>query len=505
MTSRARSRRLAFAALSAQGPPPPPFQPEGAQVLSKPVPHVGILPLVTVPNFVPPPPPTRTPPTKAVSTHARIEDSVPASPAEPSWIPIFTPQPPVLSEDGSQRREQIMATLRADGVFKGIFKHWNQIEQLHKEERFSCKDIAWIFHQCSLLKCQLYDIPKEGEAGLGTKVVTLFSDFVCHRVPELPAEEITCFVGGLISQALPMDEFWLFILAKRIQDTVDLYTPEQVSFIGKRYADRGLEDDEFFEALTNYAIKNIEKFPLPDLADLLLGCAKIRFLSEELCQLAFPKFQDRTAVANLDGATNGSVVTAAALLDWRDFHPLACCYRLINSSHDLKMAVSNADCITGLALAAVYFRQAAGIQYLMPFLLQQIVTRCSGRLRPREVGILLRRTYLVALCAAFGVPYRSTWSPAILAQLRNSVMELEERFLGPKKRRDTAYEPESSSFHLEVAAILRLLEVENTLEHRQLPFVLDIFIRPDNLEKANIGAVVVDAEKLQHLFRDDGP
>eukprot|EP00435_Cladocopium_sp_Y103_P034584 s2735_g8.t5 len=52
--------------------------------------------------------------------------------------------------------------------------------------------------------------------------------------------------------------------------------------------------------------------------------------------------------------------------------------------------------------------------------------------------------------------------------------------------RTNSWEPESSRFHLEVVAILNLLEVQHRLEHPQMPFQLDIMITPDELNAANL-------------------
>jgi len=43
------------------------------------------------------------------------------------------------------------------------------------------------------------------------------------------------------------------------------------------------------------------------------------------------------------------------------------------------------------------------------------------------------------------------------------------------------WEPQPSSFHLEVVAVLKLLDVDHTVEHPHRPFCLDLFISPEQL------------------------
>jgi len=46
-------------------------------------------------------------------------------------------------------------------------------------------------------------------------------------------------------------------------------------------------------------------------------------------------------------------------------------------------------------------------------------------------------------------------------------------------RGQDAYEPTPSSFHLEVVAVLRLLETEHLVERPQPPFCLDLVVTPE--------------------------
>ena len=66
-----------------------------------------------------------------------------------------------------------------------------------------------------------------------------------------------------------MDEFWLFMMAKQIQDTSDRFTPAELVTIATCYASKGLEDEEFFEALCSNVYKRIKEFEVKQLAYFL--------------------------------------------------------------------------------------------------------------------------------------------------------------------------------------------------------------------------------------------
>ncbi|CAE7216096.1 unnamed protein product [Symbiodinium natans] len=214
--------------------------------------------------------------------------------------------------------EELLDLLRQDGIPRGLQQHWDTVQLLHEQEAFTVAQVAWIFDQCRHAP-SLKRMGKRGdenELPLGNRIVQLFTHFVCARIPELTADEMTCFVEALTSQALPMDEFWLFMMAKQIQDTPDRFSPSQIATISRCYADKGLEDDEFFTALSARVARGLQQFPLSELASFLFACAKIRFLDEGLCEKAFPLFEEAQRVVHLDGPSLSAAITAAALLDW---------------------------------------------------------------------------------------------------------------------------------------------------------------------------------------------
>ncbi|CAE8616873.1 unnamed protein product [Polarella glacialis] len=499
------SQRAAASDAAAQQrwqPPPAPHTP-----LPLPLPPFGSLPAAppvaapaapapvathwAAPGSPPAPPAAASPVTRSLASTA-------AAPAAPPAPPAGTPTSgPVNLQDPSTTDELLLA-LRAEGVLLGLERHWSKIKDLHTQELFTTAQIAWIFAEC-------VRVPALRNAGarqtfrhsggraqddeevlpLGARVVQLFTNFVCSRIPELTPAQLTSFVEALTSQALPMDEFWLFMMAKKIQDTVADFSPGQIAMIARRYSGKQLEDDEFFGALSSSVSDRIKEFSLSQLSMFLLSCAKIRFLHEELCAKAFPLFEDAGSVAMLDGQTLSATVTAAGLLDWRTFRSMACCKLLASNPYELRMAVMNTDVAMGLALASVYLRNPAGARLLLPRLLEHFSGTVGGGGAGRkryEVAMIQRRVVLTGLCAAFGVPNRRAWTLSQLQVVRETFHRIQLQLDKTGSSKD-AYEPAPSSFHLEVVAVLRLLDVEHRLETPQRPFMLDCTIEPRHIQR----------------------
>jgi len=451
----------------------------------------------------PPPPPPRLHGLAAASSAAPgliqqtpVPSTGPEAAAQPS-----PPPPPLQSCPASSFcPEELLQKMRTRGVRFVVKHHWNEVEALQQEEKFSIAQIAAIFAQCSKIAYLDDSLPRHLKvAGFGgenlprsTKLVQLFSNYVCERIPELTPYEITTFAEALTSVALPMDEFWLFMMAKRVQDTADAFTAEQILSLAQRYADKSLEDEEFFGALCMRVLSGLREFGPRRLAYFLFACAKLRYRHEELYNAAFPFFED----SMLSTDTLSVAIASAGLLDLQMFNWTACCKALASAPADLRVVVEgDVEQVLGLALAVVTLRHAAVARLLLPELLQVLTKMVDSRdLRSpksrRESGRIYRRFKVLGLCAAFGVPRRGTWPLSRLRELCAALGAADDRW-GHSR---SAYEPISSSFHLEVAAVLQLVGVPYKNEHKQSPFMLDLMLDANatsKLEAANAGYKIV--------------
>eukprot|EP00928_Gymnodinium_smaydae_P020314 TRINITY_DN17853_c0_g5_i1.p1 TRINITY_DN17853_c0_g5~~TRINITY_DN17853_c0_g5_i1.p1 ORF type:complete len:606 (+),score=107.61 TRINITY_DN17853_c0_g5_i1:74-1891(+) len=482
-------------ATRSDGPPAPPSlspsMPQAAAGWSPPPPPPPPLVQATsqgaaLASAVPPPPP---PPAFAASSQA--SSSVPRR--ADAWSSAVPRDPP-----------EFLAALEALGFRICLMRHWDVLEALQKEERFDCAQIVAIFDACvRVTETHFLRVPLRPAAAaaarassgtefsdedlpLGTRLVQLFSNFVCERITTLGPNELTVFVKALTGPALPMDEFWLFMMAKRIQDTVDAFSAAQVVTIATRYSNSHLEDEEFFAVLSGSILRRVADIGPALLAEFLLACGKVRYLDEKLCSVAFPMFENRKIVSQLRGQVLADVLSAASLLDQQFFRPSESCRLLTTTPCALQSLVRGQE---GWASSLLYsvslLRHPAMLKLLLPKLLSEIESFVRGRLpsgkrQKGELHKMGRRVILLGLCGAFSVPRASSWSLAALQGMQQLLNTLDAR-LPPRG----VYEPASSSFHLEVAAVLDLLEVRYKVEHKQQPFCLDLAIFPSDTSETS--------------------
>ena len=238
----------------------------------------------------PPPPAERIPPppplAPASATPAVAVPPPPPGSALPS--PQMIVRPDLSQFDSTSEVQQILQEIKSEGPRAAISSNWERIKELHEKEAFSIQEIVWLFDRCrsvtalrtASLNARVLGNPDEASVPLGTLIVQLFTNFVCHQIPSLEPSEITCFIEALTSPALPMDEFWLFMMAKQIQDASDRFSPSQIVTIARCYAWKNLEDEEFFDALCSSVHRRLAEFTLPQLAQFLFSCARVRFLHQ---------------------------------------------------------------------------------------------------------------------------------------------------------------------------------------------------------------------------------
>lgn len=370
----------------------------------------------------------------------------------------------------------ILEEVEALGARECLPRLWDRIEELHSSEAFKVEQVVQVFNLCT--RYNYLGLHETGGSSLplGTRVVQLFSNFICERIPTLSPSQLTAFIVALTSPALAMDEFWLYMMAKRVQDTTADFTADQTVTIAQRYAEKQLEDDEFFSALAGRVLSDLDEFSHRQLAVFMLSCARLRFLPPELCDTVFARFEDPVVAAVLDGHALSAAISSAAMLDRRYFRAAACCDRLAASPADFNMGMQTHDLKMGIILGLASFSQTASLKRLLPQVLGDTFSTASTGWRhkkSRTSGMNQRRVTLLSLCAAFGVPRPSAWSLDLLRNCRQTLNLLELSDSNDRKSN-----PSSSSFHLEVVVVLKLLEVEHKVEHSQFPFWLDLRIPP---------------------------
>ncbi|CAD7963796.1 unnamed protein product [Amoebophrya sp. A120] len=149
---------------------------------------------------------------------------------------------------------------------------------------------------------------------LGGQFVGLYSDYVCDHVDALSAADCSRMITALGRRVLPTDEFWMFMLAKRTQETIRTFDGRQIVSVAFSFADQYLEDDDFMKVLVDEVLHDRQEdeperrvsdhdesialdVHVPPLEQkkwhaltsvqkvaLLWSCAKLRYRDEELAE-----------------------------------------------------------------------------------------------------------------------------------------------------------------------------------------------------------------------------
>jgi len=395
--------------------------------------------------------------------------------------------------------QQLLERLHADGMRMGLERYWTDLETLHGEERFTCQQIARIFSQCAKQG------PLDGYRGrgvdvtvppMGTRLVQLFSGFVCDRVSELTPEEVVTFALALTSSALQTDEYWLFVLAERVREGISEFSAQQLAILAQSYAERSLGDEHFYCVVAAQAASSAGgDFGPAQVARVLFSSARVNIFHEGLRSAAFPLLERHARAPAPDPEALGEGLAAAGILGERRLPLAACCGALAANAAWLRRSVEDAKTAKGIVLAAVLLPRHAGAQALLRQLLLQLGHTLATR-RPhgwrgrveqsRQAHMVQRRAELLGLCAAFGVPQRSAWPLGMLRHMRRTLKQVEEQLRGTagSERWDRGYEPPPSGLHLQVVSVLRDLSVDHQVEHKQQPFILDLTVAPEQIAGA---------------------
>lgn len=396
---------------------------------------------------------------------------------------------------GTLGPDELLLAIKAFGVVRILTDFWARVEALQEANMFNLTQIASLFQVCSQEpSIRTRNRNRRDEIPLGARVVQLFSNYICERIAELSPVDITSLSVSLVAGSLPMDEFMLFMLAKRVQDTAAEFNAKQITKIAEMYASKGLEDDEFFTALVESVVSRPDDFSNAQKVDLLHSCGKLRFLHEEFQTLALSPFEDMAQLEGVSWTVVTQAMAAAAMLDSRSFGHSSCCSRLRSLPEDGTSANWEGSW-DNFVLSALVFYGPAATRALLPQFFALCNTQFSGRQRGggsgrmnfRELLMLHRRISLAGLFAAHGLPGQNAWPLELLRQLSFTLRLADSSIDSDRnhkmRRIRDSYDPSSSSFHLEVVAVLKLIDVEHVLEHKQTPFHLDVAIMGEQLER----------------------
>ncbi|OEH80507.1 hypothetical protein cyc_01034 [Cyclospora cayetanensis] len=298
-----------------------------------------------------------------------------------------------------------------------------------------------------------------------SEILAAVADCVGERIEALDATEAANLIFAASGpQGCPLaawQEYLLFMAARHL-----LRVPMEPLLAARvlcALADVGLEDHTFYATLLDALRPDITKLPPADLGALLRACAKVR--ARELCFL-LPAFAHlESFAASLKPTVAAQALEAAGDLDLKTNAYEGLWRRVCGALHRGQMLHASL-----LPASLLLLERPQLIQHLLRAWTEALVSRRSTMNKYVTWHIMKKHRFMLAANASgvlghTGLPLR----------LCKAMYELEHR----EGYRVAPSRPESSSFHLEVAAALRDLVFKQ--EAQAGPFLVDLLL-PGQIE-----------------------
>ncbi|KAF4651288.1 hypothetical protein FOL47_000500 [Perkinsus chesapeaki] len=334
--------------------------------------------------------------------------------------------------------------------------------QVLRAEEWSMDDIADFMSWCKI----------RFDHGVLPEVVRGFSDRVCDNLGDVSHRDIVRFASTVGDNSKCVDEFWMYIMAKRIQDDPSVFTTTELVSLITSYTDRSLEDDDLYASLTQELGKRFSELTNRQCADLMKGLANVRHRDEDLCVRILD-----TIVENIHTIPQEILVQilgSMSTLDLKEDRWIVPVWQQL----DLAMAATPGDGSAGsprcesfsdyfaVLQACCHLPHAGDGVYLNDLVRSLLSKRTSKALK--------RRLVQMVQCYQRGMVMADL---PVLPELAEMLLS-EESF-------DSMYFPVSSGFHLEVAAILRMMGCHYEIEDKVMPFILDVTMSAEEVARVN--------------------
>ena len=276
--------------------------------------------------------------------------------------------------------------------------------------------------------------------------VRLVTDSVVDRLHELSAVDITTIVRGVGDSSSSVDEYLMFVLAEAITRRIEEFEISELLRVLAIYCKRDLIDEDLLEAIVATVAIRASEVSLSNLIGAVRDLGTVNFPSPDLTAIILERLptahmSPKDVVSALIGLTHLDCLRQLASPTsrlWELFR------RRPNSplSHDDEY---------GLIAAAIYCPDSFALNELLPRVVE----------KARKENRIQKRIRLLKECLDLGV---LPASEPLSSSLRNL----------PPVRRPRA--TVSSGLHLEVAEVLRGMNVKTQLESPVGSFVVDIHI-----------------------------
>ncbi|GIX64123.1 uncharacterized protein BcabD6B2_35580 [Babesia caballi] len=330
--------------------------------------------------------------------------------------------------------------------------------------------------------------------------IRVFSDFICDRLHRIDPRSVANMAFSL-GHSKHLDEFWMFMMAKRIQDSPQEFGPDELAAIMDAYSNACLEDHEFYSALCKQVALNFEHHSIEHLTVILRALARVRVRDEWLLHSTLRRLETHLDALEASGEgragrelayITANCVVAAGDLGYAGDSSFDSMWRLLTAR--IRESSFDICAINWLPLAAMTFASRTTLQTFMPVWIRHVAHTIQKLRSKTFVLTIQRRHHLVRHVFKLGIlPLELL--PKTAQRVLDDICDRE--FVTGQVREE--YVPESSTFHLEVCACLRALDVAHQREINIVPFVMDIVVPP------KVSAGRTDVTFLQKEYRIKSP
>ncbi|SBT76436.1 conserved Plasmodium protein, unknown function [Plasmodium ovale] len=428
----------------------------------------------------------------------------------------------VLGEDGERIDYELGGDGLGDGLRNGL--------RVSRQNYLRMKSNMLPLKNAIIAKIQLLYIMKYVFNHIDSNVLYAHSDLICENLELIPHYMVTNFIFT-IGTCKYIDEFCMFMLAKYVQNNINVYTPNEITIIVNTYADASLEDVSFYETICDHVKRNFTKFTSIDIIKTMYAFSKVRIRDIDLLNMSYKKINDYLE----ERERQFNINTQLKELYWENemthlgSNTLSCASPIGGSTSlctDREGSQKDGDLqkskekgkknkyVINKYLCAYALIAAGKLDYFDE--LNKLFVHLKESIKKEGIDIrgilwmpIAITSFLSSECLFNFLPiyvnliyhaFKKTQSPKLLSLLirRHSILlhsietdiipkkyipknTLKNLYFICKSKKDNSKEkvfvPDSSTFHIEVSNALLSLDIPHKKEVNIYPFTIDIFIK----------------------------
>ncbi|CRG99453.1 conserved Plasmodium protein, unknown function [Plasmodium relictum] len=418
--------------------------------------------------------------------------------------------------------------------------------QLSKQNYLYIKSNLLTIKNSIISKILLIYIMKYVFSHIDNNILYAHSDLICENLELIHHYLVTNFIFT-IGTCKYIDEFCMFMLAKYVQNNINIYTPNEITIIVNTYADASLEDVSFYETICDHIKLNFKKYSSIDIIKTIYAFSKVRIRDIDLLKMSYKKINSYIEEREKKFDINRHLKE----LDLKDVKKYS--NNLLKSSSNNnniyisnkkdnllinKQVIKKNKYVINKYLCAYAVIAAGKLDYFEE--LDKLFIHLKESIKNYGIDIrgilwmpIAITSFLSFECIFHFLPvyinliyhaFRKTQSTKLLSLLirRHSILlhtietdiipkkyidknTLNNLYFICKSKKDTSKEkvfiPDSSTFHIEVSNALLSLDIPHKKEVNIYPFTIDIFIKTS--ENCNIKNLPNDIDSGDQMFHCD--